>query len=120
MTDAFRLGDTKAPEHALFSVLADVLNAWEDKQVRLKGSKVGVNSSRYGFDQAISVRLSSAAGEEEIGKIVIVPMNEDTYEFKVPVNNTGGAELPRLDPKGEIFGEVVGRVLKGLVTTTAP
>lgn len=106
---------SKAPEHAVFSVLADVLNLWKDKEVRLRGVKVSVNPSRFGADEAISVRITSKAGEGEIGKILVVALTQEDYEFKVPVNHTGGSNLPELDPEGSIFDEVVNQVLLGLL-----
>jgi len=105
---------TSAPEHAVFSVLAGVLNAWDEKGVRLTGVKVSVNPSRFGYEEACSVRLTCEDGEGEIGKLLIVPLGPEAYKLWVPPNHTGGAAFPELDPDGRRFDEVVSRVVSGL------
>lgn len=103
-----------APEHAVFSVLADVLNSWDEPGVRLQAVKVSVNPSRFGYDEACSVRLRSEQGEGEIGKLLVVPLNQGSFELKVPEKHSGGAAWPELDPDGRRFDEVVARVLSAL------
>lgn len=105
---------TKASDEAVFSVLADELNAARTEDRKLVGVRVSVNASRFGADEAFSVRLKTRQGEAEIGKLVVVSLGQDRYELKIPVNHTGGSALPQLDPDGSQFETIVAGVLKRL------
>lgn len=104
----------RGSEHAVFSALADVLNSLKEPGVRLWGVKVSVNPSRFGVDEAISVRLRTEAGESEIGKIVVVPLGDGRYLLKTPEKGTGGAAAPELDPDLSRFSQVITAVLDRL------
>ncbi|GEM_PF-2086823 len=106
---------TQASEQVVFSALADEANSQKNPDVNLWGVRVSVNSSRFGTDEAISIRLRSKAGEAEIGKILMIPLNDGHYLFKVPLNQTGGATMPELDSSGERFTQVLIGVLRRLL-----
>lgn len=105
-----------APEHAVFFVLTEVVNSLGSPDVRLWGVKVSVNPSRFGTDEAFSVRLRSEKGEGEIGKILVIPWRKGSYLLKIPKHGTGGATPPELDPDGRWLDQVVERVLEKLNT----
>lgn len=106
--------ETQASERVVFSALADVVSGYRDPSFRVWGVKVSVEPSRFGTEEAISIRLRSKAGEAEIGKILVIPLDHGDYLFKVPVNQTGGAAMPDLDRDGQVFDNIVGSVLERL------
>ena len=74
----------QAGEDAVFGAIADVVQAHKTGDTRLWAVKVSVNPSRFGIDEAISLRLRSPAGEAEIGKLIIRPINGENHLLVVP------------------------------------
>ncbi|MCH8061882.1 MAG: hypothetical protein IH861_05205 [Chloroflexi bacterium] len=101
----------QAGEDAVFGAIADVLQTHKTSDTRLWAVKVSVNPSRFGIDEAISLRLRSSAGEAEIGKLIIRPLNGENHLLVVPENATGGAKPPELDPEGKYLHETIESLL---------
>ena len=104
----------EAGEDAVFGAIADVVQPLNTSDTRLWAVKVSVNPSRFGIDQAISLRLRSPVGEAEIGKLIIRPLNGAKHLLVVPENATGGAKPPELDPDGEYLNKTLRSLLKRL------
>ena len=114
MTNGFECS-VDAGEEAVFGALVDVVQSIKAPNMRLWAVKVSVNPSRFGVEEAFSVRLRNPAGEGEIGKITIRPLHGTQHLLKVPKNRTGGAKPPELDPKGSYFNTILKDLLGRLV-----
>ena len=101
-------------EDAIFGALVDVVQGLEEPDTGLWAVKVSVNPSRFGVDEALSVRLKSRDGEGEIGKFTIRPVKGGTHALTVPKNRTGGAAPPELDPEGTCFDGILTALLDRL------
>jgi hypothetical protein len=113
----------EADQDAIFGTLADVLQHNKEADTLQWAVKVSVNPSRFGVDEAISVRQKDPNGEGEIGKLLIRPLRGNRYLLVVPKNRTGGAAPPELDPEGRYFDRILTALLErlaqlGLYTST--
>ena len=110
MTNLFEC-PIQAGEDAVFGAVADVVQDHKNGDTHLWAVKVSVNPSRFGIDEAISLRLRSPAGEAEIGKLIIRPLNGENHLLVVPENATGGAKPPELDPDGKYLHRTLESLL---------
>lgn len=110
MTNGFECS-IQAGEEAIFGALVDVVQSLKAPDRRLWAVKVSVNPSRFGVEEAFSVRLRKAAGEGEIGKFLIRPVSGTRHLLVVPKNRTGGAEPPELDADGDYFNGILDALL---------
>ncbi len=99
-----------AGQMGVFGVVMDVMQKHSGAGERLSASVISVNSSRFGSDEAISIRLKSGHREGEIGKVLVRPLHGNLHLLMVPGNRTGGAE-PELDSDGARFAVVLQSLL---------
>jgi hypothetical protein len=101
-------------DDAVYGALVDATQRVENSDRRLWAVRVSVNASRFGADEAFSIRLKGPDGEGEIGKITIRPLDSTRSLMTVPKNRTGGANPPELDSDGDQFWRLFRSLLSRL------